>query len=85
VVGRITGGVFRGWWCEEPSRRPPTDAGELELTFVTRDGTPRIDGRWKYGAEGDFTGTWDMAWVEGEVDHVLEGRLNDPSQFCDHP
>jgi hypothetical protein len=31
VVGTVSpDGVFHGWWCEEDSRKPPKDAGEVE-------------------------------------------------------
>lgn len=39
VVGRISpDGVFRGWWCDAPTRQPADDAGDVEWTLVkTRD------------------------------------------------
>ena len=85
VVGRIEAGVFRGWWCEAPSRQPTADAGDVELTFMRGEGGLAVDGRWRYGTDGAWHDDWDLHWVETPVDAALVARLDDPAQFCAHP
>jgi len=51
-----------------PSRRPDVDAGEIELRFVTdARGDRRIDGKWRYGAAGQWDPHWDLAWSSDEA------------------
>ena len=62
LVGRLVDSSFRGTWCEVPTRKGPTDAGPVELTFVLVAGQRTIDGRWRYAAilraaRGGRTGT----------------------------
>lgn len=87
VVGRVDpDGVFRGWWCEAPSRQPPGDAGDVEWRFGRgADGTLQLDGRWRYGSEGTFRENWDLTWTDAAVDPALASRFDDASQFCLHP
>jgi len=49
LVGRYALGRFVGWWCQLPTRRPPDDAGRVELHFVHGDDRVLIDGEWTYG------------------------------------
>ena len=84
--GRWSGDVFRGWWCEEPSRLPPRDAGEIELRRrVGDDGTPRLEGRWRYGREGAWRDDWHAGWVDDPTPPELLARFEDPFQFCPEP
>jgi hypothetical protein len=84
--GTLDGDTFRGWWCEAPSRLPPTDAGELELHLGTSaDGTPTMNGRWRYGSDGPWHNDWDMTWTDVPPTTELLVRFDDPTQFCKRP
>jgi hypothetical protein len=52
--------VLTGWWCEQPSLRPPDDAGLVEMQFVRGARRILIDGRWKYGS--DAKALWVRDW-----------------------
>jgi hypothetical protein len=78
----MNGDTLVGWWCEVPSREPTGDAGEVELTVIAGQS---IDGRWKYGSDGDWREDWDLSWDEGQPPEELVARLDDPSAFCAHP
>ncbi len=86
LVGRLVDSSFRGTWCEVPSRKGPTDAGPVELTFVLVDGQRTIDGRWRYA--GDAAGSawredWDLTDRSTQApDPVLKARAEDPTQRC---
>ena len=83
VMGRIDNGVFHGWWCEVPSRKPSQDAGVVEFTFVRAGNDFNLDGRWKYGTDEEtWRENWDLRWVDGNVDPALASRFDDASQFC---
>jgi hypothetical protein len=90
--GTVTGelgddGVFRGWWCQEPDRRPPDNAGEVEWRLLEEDtgGPPRLDGRWRYGTDGRINGGWDLTKIGGAEPADLEALVQDSSLFCPHP
>jgi hypothetical protein len=85
VTGAMNGNTFVGWWCEKPSRQPTKDAGDLELTFGAGPDGKKIDGKWRYGAEGAWKEDWDLAWNPGEPPPELIARFNDPSAFCEKP
>ena len=85
ILGRIDNDVFRGWWCEAPSRQPTSDAGDVELRFSRDANGLLIDGRWRYGASGGWRENWDLRWVETPVDAALMARLGAASQFCRKP
>ncbi len=89
VVGTLsTDGVFRGWWCNEGSRTPPREAGEVEWRLLlTPDGGPTIlDGRWRFGAEEPFRGGWDLEKLDGLPEPPdLAARFADSTSFCPHP
>jgi hypothetical protein len=88
VVGRIDeDGVFRGWWCQGPSRTPPGDAGEVGWRLLKApDGqTDTLDGRWRYGAEEALRGGWDLSRIGGPEPADLAPQFGDPSTFCRHP
>jgi serine/threonine protein kinase len=49
IEGQYQDGVLTGWWCEEPTRMVPGDAGRIELRLVTGPQHFFIDGQWSYG------------------------------------
>jgi serine/threonine protein kinase len=61
VQGVLRGGKIIGWWCEEPTRMPPVDAGEFEME-LSREGKGEIflDGKYRYGRKGQWAETWNM-------------------------
>ena len=60
LEGSYAHGVLTGWWCEQPSLRPPDDAGLVEMQFVRGARRILIDGRWKYGS--DAKALWVRDW-----------------------
>lgn len=87
VQGTMADGVFSGWWCEAPTRRPPANAGEVELHFVRgADGVLVIDGRWRYGATGRWLDGFDgVRRVAEPIDKTTQARLNDTDELCAGP
>jgi hypothetical protein len=88
IVGTISpDGVFRGWWCEEGSRQPPKDAGEIEWRLLkTSEGVKKLDGRWRYGTDGPFKGGWDLTKLEGRSEPPdLAAMFDEQSSFCRYP
>jgi Protein of unknown function (DUF4239) len=89
IVGTLSpDGVFRGWWCEEGSRKPLRDAGEIEWRLLKNSESEStvLDGRWRYGVEEPFRGGWDLTKLEGKAEPPdLAARFNDSSSFCRHP
>jgi Protein of unknown function (DUF4239) len=89
VVGTLSpDGVFHGWWCQEESRNPPKDAGEVEWRLLkTQQAQPTtIDGRWRHGAADPFQGGWDLTKIKGKTEPPdLAARFDDASSFCHHP
>jgi hypothetical protein len=75
--GTFADGVWKGWWCQLPTRRPPDDAGPLELHFVRGDHRIVIEGAYKYGDgraaqwRNDFYGVE----LDTPVAYNLEQRL----------
>jgi hypothetical protein len=60
ISGTVKGNVLSGRWNEVPSRKPPNDAGLVELTLAA--GGKSFTGKWRYGFSGpldrtDWTGT----------------------------
>jgi hypothetical protein len=49
LVGTYANDRFVGWWCQEPSRVGPDDAGQVELHFVRGDKRILMEGIWTYG------------------------------------
>lgn len=49
LAGKYANDRFVGWWCQEPSRVGPDDAGQVELHFVRGDKRILIEGIWTYG------------------------------------
>jgi len=89
VRGTIVGDRFVGWWCETPSRMGPSDAGDVEFTFIRGDAGEelRIDGRWRYGGDTAtaWREDWDVARVTTPEPPALAERFADASLFCPHP
>lgn len=89
-------GVFRGVWCEGPTRRPGTsdrssDAGLVEWRLIDApSGGRAITGIWSYGfaraADGRLrpAGAWDLRRLRIDTPFDLERRLRtDPDdRFC---
>ena len=84
IRGEMRGDVFVGWWCEDPSRQAPGDAGEVELRF-SRDDRGVIDGRWRYGTGGQWVDDWDMTPVATPPPADLTARFDVAAWFCSHP
>jgi hypothetical protein len=49
MMGTYADDRFTGWWCQEPSHRPPDDAGQVSLHFVRGDKRILVEGIWTYG------------------------------------
>ena len=86
VVGRVAEGVFTGWWCEAPSRRPDDDAGDVSFRFGRDGDVLTLDGRWRFGATtADWREDWDLRWTQDPADAALVAAFDDASRFCPHP
>ena len=90
--GTVTGalgndGVFRGWWCQEPDRQEPDNAGEVEWRLLEDPDTEalQLDGRWRYGADGEMKGGWDLTRIGGVEPADLVALVQDSPRFCAHP
>ena len=85
IVGTFEDGVLTGWWTEVPSRAPPSDAGEVEFRFTKSATGIALDGRWRYGTEGEFSEDWDLELSEDPIPEDLEARFDDDAAFEEHP
>lgn len=87
VVGTLgSDGVLRGWWCQEATRRPPSDAGEVQWRQLATKGTAAtLDGRWRRGLRGPVHGGWDLQKLDIPEPPDLASRFNDPESFCRYP
>ena len=86
VRGRIgPDGVFRGWWCQEPTRSPGDDGGDVEWRRVRSSAGGTIYGSWRYGGAGPIEGGWDLAFVGGPEPADLAPRFADAASFCRPP
>ena len=85
VVGTFSAGTFKGWWCEVPSRKPTGDAGEVEFEFARSGESLDLDGRWRYGAEGEWREDWDLVHSKMEAPQDLKARFDEASAFCRSP
>ena len=64
IVGRVfPDGVFRGWWCQEPTRKPNDDAGDVEWRLVNESRGEVLVGLWRFGSAERFRGDWDLEKV----------------------
>lgn len=73
-VGTVSGNILTGTWSEEPSYKPPKDAGDAELT-LSADGSS-LTGRWRYGSSGDWSND---SWDGERIDYNPCG----PAPTCD--
>lgn len=82
VQGELRQGKIIGWWCEEPTRMPPNDAGEFEMK-LSRDGEGEIflDGKYRYGRKGQWDETWNLTGTR-EVMTDLVPRLGVKAPPC---
>ena len=92
-------GVFRGVWCEHPTRRPgssddTSDAGLVEWKLIrTRADGDIVAGTWSYGYERDgdgsfdADGSWDLEKLEIDRALDLERRVDEESEaaYCHAP
>lgn len=76
-TGTFKDGRWVGWWCQLPTRKPPDDAGTLELHFVRGDDRILIEGEYKYGDGRDAEWRKDFYGVElvDPASYALEQRL----------
>ncbi|MGH9222985.1 MAG: hypothetical protein ACRD2W_04205 [Acidimicrobiales bacterium] len=87
VVGRVgPDGVYRGWWCQSPTRQATRDAGEVEWRLVrSSDGRSTIYGSWRYGTTEQLQGGWDLQEVGGPEPPDIARGFGDPTRFCRRP
>jgi hypothetical protein len=100
VRGKVdSDGVFRGVWCEHPTRKPghsdeTSDAGFVKWKLVrTRDGDKIVAGTWSYGyghrKDGSFKpdGGWDLEKLTIDKALDLERRVvTEPERaYCHAP
>jgi hypothetical protein len=85
MVGHFADGRFSGWWCQSPTRRPPDDAGRVELHFVRGDARILVEGQWTYGDgrlahwQNNFYGVS----LESAPTYTLEQRMQH-HEICPH-
>jgi hypothetical protein len=77
MIGRFADGRFHGWWCQEPTRRPPDEAGQVELHFVHGDGRILMEGLWTYGdgRQASWQSNFYGISLESAPTYTLEQRL----------
>ena len=81
IVGTFADGVLVGRWTEVPTRAEPNDAGDVEFRFTkTADGLT-LDGRWRYGSEGEFSEDWDLVLSDEEIPEELVDAFEDEASF----
>jgi len=85
VVGTLNGTTFTGWWTEVPSRKPTADAGAVEFTLIGAGDQRTINGKWRYGANGNLRENWDLTWVDGNVPADIAAKFADAGQFLPQP
>jgi hypothetical protein len=92
IVGNVSAdGVFRGWWCELPSRAAPRKAGEVEFRLLKGGTTEHLWGLRLYGtqtqqgSETTATSNWALTRVGGVEPVDLTAQFNDTTSFCTQP
>ena len=83
IVGTFDDGVFIGRWSEVPSRAEPNDAGDVEFRFTKTSAGLTLDGRWRYGSEGEFREDWDLVLSDEEIPEELVAAFEDESTFVE--
>jgi hypothetical protein len=56
ISGSVSGNVLSATWMEVPSRKPPSDAGDLAFTMAAD--CQSFTGTWRYGMSGDMSAGW---------------------------
>ena len=56
ITAYATGSTLVGTWSEAPTFNPPDDSGDLQFN-LSADGNS-FTGQWRYGASGDWDGSW---------------------------
>jgi hypothetical protein len=84
IVGRIDGGILRGFWSEPP-RTGPEHIGQLEFRLFRKDGVLRLDGRYRIGANEDWHENWDLTKLDGPPPPELEIEFTKPDNFVEGP
>jgi len=77
IVGRYANDRFVGWWCQEPTRNGPDDAGQIVLHFVRGEKRILLEGVWTYG-DGRAAAWQDNFYgvsLETPPDYKLEQRM----------
>ncbi|MBI4613814.1 MAG: hypothetical protein HY720_09405 [Planctomycetes bacterium] len=85
IVLSYQDGVFRGWWCETPTRQAPADAGQVEFRMFRRGDQPFLNGRWRYGESGEWQEDWDLEWVSRDIPKKGLSRFEEVDVFRDPP
>jgi hypothetical protein len=73
LVGRFADGTFTGRWCEQPTRRPPLNAGLATLHFLHGVDRLIVDGSWIVGDNRYLP--WHAGFLGSEVDAALDPTL----------
>jgi hypothetical protein len=81
IVGTFANGVLVGRWTEVPTRAEPNDAGDVEFRFTKTAEGLSLDGRWRYGSEGEFSEDWDLVLSDEEVPEELVAAFEDEASF----
>jgi hypothetical protein len=81
VAGTLDGATFTGWWTETPSRQAPRDAGTVEFTVSVTNGERKIDGKWRYGTDGNLREDWDLTWVGAEIPAEIAAKFDEAALF----
>jgi hypothetical protein len=97
ISGTVSHGVFRGTWCEGPTRRPRrSEAGLVEWRLVrTSSGREVVTGKWRDGYRRDtdvsFTARPGYGWdlqrltIDRASDLARRVRTDPPRWYCRAP
>ena len=87
IIGQVNEeGVFAGWWTQTPTRTDE-NAGEVEFRWSKiANTTIALDGRWRYGTDGEWLENWDIIRVvDRSAPSQLTDRFNNSDDFKRHP
>jgi len=73
--GRFENGTFVGRWCEQPTRRPPLNAGTLTLHFLHGETRLLVEGSWIVGDNRDLPWRAGVFGAQGAAEPELVARL----------
>jgi hypothetical protein len=85
MIGSWQGATLAGWWSELPTRKPGDDAGEVQLTFLRRNGTVTAEGWWRPGTDNEYETDWTMNRVDKTIPAAISPSFAQSSQFIRHP